>query len=137
VLTASVPSSWTLPPIVGGSFPLKLIRFEPDPSLAGFLIFDETARLVSYDGQASIFNLFGTQLKIKITLLDDQGNQAAYEQTISVCPVTSSDIDALAVALSAEPLSLALSAGKAATTQVVYRSKHDTLVKQLNYSDQK
>ena len=137
VLTASVASTWKLPAVVLGQFPLKQIRFEPDKSLVSTLLFDESARIVSFDGSENIVSLFGTELKVKITLVDDQGNQAPHEQTVSVCPVTASDIEALVGVLSTEPLLLSLTAGKAATTSVSYRSKSNKIVEQLQYSEQK
>ena len=102
VLTAHQASKWSLPTVNDGSFPLKRIRFEPDNNVLNkTLSFEQETRMVFYDGSASIADQKETQFKVKITLVDEMGNEKPYEQTINVirCSISSQTIETLEATL--------------------------------------
>ena len=84
VLTVGQASSWDLPEINQGYYPLDRIEFEANANIASSLTFDEQSLQVNFDGNSSSATSDRMISSIKIDLIDTSGLSTSYTQILIV-----------------------------------------------------
>ena len=88
VLTEGIATSWTLPEIVEGNFPLDRLVSQASSNIASSITFDESNRVVSYNGltiESSSSGVFGY---ITFDLIDTEGSLVSSTQTVIIYPAS-------------------------------------------------
>ena len=77
-------SSWTLPDIVKGTYPLARIDFSADHQLSSVLSFEPTTLTVTFEGQSinDGLDLVDKVFFVKIKLFDENKNFVLYIQAL-------------------------------------------------------
>ena len=84
-LTASEPSSWTLPEIKLGTYELDRIEFKASANIAPALTFDQPSLQVKFNGSIRILpGTNGLVCTIQFDLIDIHGFSNSYTQTLLV-----------------------------------------------------
>ena len=82
MLTVGIAEDQALPPIDPESSTLDHIEFEPEYEVGPFLEFDESSKMILFDGREESLSLEDKFYKLTIKLIDVDGNEKSYIQTI-------------------------------------------------------
>ena len=96
-LEAEKPVIWDLPVIDLGSFTILQIKFEPGAVLEQFLVFDEKARQVSFDGSKKVRDYALQEIEVIVSLVYTETEQIDYKYNVTMegCPILAKDLEVL------------------------------------------
>ena len=83
VVTAGTAATWKLPEIVDGDY-LANVQVVPPSSLDSYITYDSATRQISFSDDDSSKSLSGSSFNINIILVNTNGDESIYEQTVLV-----------------------------------------------------
>ena len=84
VVTAGTATSWTLPEIDDGYYELSNVQVVPPVSLDSYITYDSATRQISFSDDDGSKPLAGSSYTISITLVNTNGDESVYGQTLQV-----------------------------------------------------
>ena len=97
MVEALVPSNWTLPEVTNGSITFKEVIIEPVKEIESLLVLEPVNNTIIFTGGEESFDLIGSELELKISLVNLWGQTTVYQQIIHTigCPIVADNAVAL------------------------------------------
>ena len=110
---------------------------EPVEDMESLLVLDTVNNTIIFTGGEESFDLIGTELELKISLVNLWGQTTVYQQIIRTigCPIVADDALALQISIAEPTVDLIFDAGKVGVHKVAYTDKIDQIVQALKFDD--
>ena len=110
---------------------------EPVEEMESLLVLDTVNNTIIFTGGEESFDLIGTELELKISLVNLWGQTTVYQQIIRTigCPIVADDALALQTSIAEPTVDLIFDAGKVGVQKVSYTDKIDQIVQALKFDD--